>query len=100
MKLVRIIGSSRINASEARWISASGALSMLSTGAQTNTIGLVVQVGQAVSSGYTVSTLPTGVTGGRAHVTDATTCTLLGALTGGGSTVCPVFFNGSAWVGG
>jgi hypothetical protein len=51
-----------------------------------------------VTQGYTVATLPTGTTGMRAHVTDATAPTYLGALTGGGAVVCPVFYNGSAWV--
>ena len=50
---------------------------------------------------YTVATLPTAGTAGRtAYVTDATTPTFLGALTGGGSVKCPVFDNGSAWVAG
>lgn len=53
-----------------------------------------------ISKGYTVATLPAGVTGARAHVTDAVACTFMGALTGGGAVVCPVFYNGSAWVGG
>lgn len=47
---------------------------------------------------YTVATLPTGVTGDRAYVTDALAPAFLGALTGGSSTVTPVFYNGSAWV--
>lgn len=52
---------------------------------------------------YTVATLPstaaTGmVQGAEAIVTDATAPTYLGALTGGGSVVCPVFYNGTAWV--
>jgi Phage tail repeat like len=47
---------------------------------------------------YTVATLPTGVEGMRAYVTDATAPTYLGALTGGGAVKCPVFYNGSAWV--
>lgn len=50
---------------------------------------------------YTVATLPAaGVAGRRAYVTDATAPTYLGALTGGGSVVCPVFDNGTAWVAG
>ena len=50
---------------------------------------------------YTVSTLPVSpATGSEAYVSDATTCTFLGSLVGSGSTVCPVFYNGSAWVGG
>jgi hypothetical protein len=47
---------------------------------------------------YTVATLPTGITGAHAYVTDATACgTFMGAVTGGGAVVCPVFYNGSAW---
>lgn len=48
--------------------------------------------------GYTVATLPSGVVGDTAYVTDATAPTYLGALTGGGAVTCPVFYNGSAWV--
>lgn len=47
---------------------------------------------------YTVSTLPIGTIGDQAYVTDATAPTYLGALSGGGSAVCPVFYNGTAWV--
>ena len=52
---------------------------------------------------YTVATLPATaaagmVQGAHAIVTDATTPTYLGALTGGGAVVCPVFYNGTAWV--
>jgi hypothetical protein len=52
---------------------------------------------------YTVATLPATaaagmVQGAMAVVTDATTPTYLGALTGGGAVVCPVFYNGTAWV--
>ena len=50
---------------------------------------------------YTVANLPTGVpTGARATVSDATSPTFLGSLTGGGTVTCPVFYNGSAWVAG
>lgn len=52
--------------------------------------------------GYTVSGLPAGNQGDYAFVTDqSTTCAVAGAaLTGGGAVVCPVFYNGTAWVGG
>lgn len=50
------------------------------------------------TGGYTVATLPAGIIGDRAYVTDATAPTYLGALTGGGAIVCPVFKNASAWV--
>ena len=47
---------------------------------------------------YTVATLPSGTQGDTACVTDADSPTYLGALTGSGATVAPVFYNGSAWV--
>jgi len=34
----------------------------------------------------------------EAYVTDAVAPTYLGALTGGGTVVTPVFYNGTAWV--
>lgn len=71
------------------------------TGAQTQTAGLVIDGGTAVSIAYTVAGLPaTPLQGARAHVTDATAPAFLGALTGGGAVVCPVFYNGTAWVAG
>jgi hypothetical protein len=52
---------------------------------------------------YTVATLPATaaagmVQGAIAIVTDALVPTYLGALTGGGAVVTPVFYNGSAWI--
>lgn len=47
---------------------------------------------------FTVSTLPSGVEGDKAYVTDAVSPTYLGPLTGGGSIKCPVFYNGVSWV--
>lgn len=70
-----------------------------STG-QTMTTGLTIKRGQAVSHGYTVATLPTGITGGRAHVTDATAPVFMATIIGGGSAVCPVFYDGANWVAG
>ncbi len=56
-----------------------------------------------IAPGYTVATLPAAsaaLKGARAHVTDATAPSWLGALTGGGAVACPVFCNGTAWVAG
>jgi trimeric autotransporter adhesin len=47
---------------------------------------------------YTVATLPTGVQGDNAYVTDALSPTFLATVVGGGSVVCPVFYNGTNWV--
>lgn len=54
-----------------------------------------------MSASYTVSTLPACTStnaGQKTAVTDATSPTYLGALTGGGTTYAPVLCNGSAWV--
>ena len=47
---------------------------------------------------YTVDTLPDGSLGDIACFTDATAPTYLGSLTVGGIVICPVFYNGSAWI--
>ncbi len=52
---------------------------------------------------YTVATLPpNAVSGMRATVFDAVSPTFMGTLTGGGTTICPVFYSGvlSAWLAG
>lgn len=48
--------------------------------------------------GYTVATLPAGVTGDVAYVTDALAPSFLVTIVGGGSVVTPVFYNGANWV--
>jgi hypothetical protein len=50
------------------------------------------------TTGYTVANLPTGTTGVRAYVTDATATTFNSTVAGGGSNIVPVFYNGSNWV--
>jgi hypothetical protein len=47
---------------------------------------------------YTVATLPTGVQGDNAYVTDALAPTYMATVVGGGSVVTPVFYNGSSWI--
>lgn len=47
---------------------------------------------------YTVATLPTGVQGDRAYVTDATVPTYNSVLVGGGAIKVPVFRNATVWV--
>ena len=60
--------------------------------------GVVTTTAPVILKGYTVATLPTGIVGMRAYVTDATTPTYNGALVGGGAVTVPVFYNGTAWV--
>lgn len=59
--------------------------------------GLVIADAPVRMKSYTVATLPTGTTGDRAIVTDATAPAFLGALTGGGAVTCPVFYDGAGW---
>lgn len=47
--------------------------------------------------GYTVATLPAGVVGDMAYVTDATAPTYGAVAVGGGAVVTPVFYNGTNW---
>ena len=54
-----------------------------------------------VGGPYTVDSLPPATPmlhGAHTFVTDATSPTFLGALTGGGTIVCPVFCDGATWV--
>lgn len=74
------------------------------TGNALATLNLATVVASATikTGGYAVAGLPAAGTAGRkAYVTDQlTTCAVAGAaLTGGGVAVCPVFDNGTIWVG-
>ena len=57
-----------------------------------------ISKGTVKLNGYTVATLPTGVTGMLAYVTDATATTYGTTVTGGGSNVVKVFYNGTNWI--
>jgi hypothetical protein len=48
--------------------------------------------------GYTVATLPTGVVGARAYVTDALAPTFGATVVTGGAITIPVFYNGTNWI--
>jgi hypothetical protein len=64
-----------------------------------NTFAGVNSFGQApVLPTYTVSSLPAGIQGMRAQVSDATVTTFATKVVGGGSNYVPVLFNGGAWI--
>ena len=54
--------------------------------------------GTIKTNGYTVATLPTGVTGARAYVTNALAPTFGATVVGGGAVTIPVFYNGANWI--
>ena len=50
------------------------------------------------TAGYTVTTLPTGVTGMRAYVTNALAPVFGSTVVTGGAVTVPVFYNGTNWI--
>lgn len=72
---------------------ASGATSIFEVTAARGTFNVPFR-----SKAYTVATLPAGVQGDRAHVTDALAPVFLGIIAGGGAVITPVFHNGTNWV--
>jgi hypothetical protein len=73
----------------------------INSGTGCGAFGTVEAAVHALGTAYTVATLPTLTVPGFAYVSDQlTTCAGAGAaLTGGGLLKCPVFYNGSSWVG-
>jgi hypothetical protein len=60
--------------------------------------GNLYVAGTTRTLGYTVATLPTGVTGMRAYVTNALAPTFGSTVVGGGTVTIPVFYNGTNWI--
>ena len=50
------------------------------------------------TGGWTVATLPAGVTGARTYVTNALAPVWGTAVAGGGAVIVPVFYNGATWI--
>ncbi|MDR3487102.1 MAG: hypothetical protein P4M05_19620 [Bradyrhizobium sp.] len=78
-------------------ITATQQIAVYDTATQAYSLVPAVLISGAV---FTVATLPAATAalkGARAFVSDASSPTWGGALTGGSSTFCPVFCNGSAW---
>lgn len=62
-------------------------------------VGNIKASGTVQTGGYTFATLPTPATGMRAYITDGAALPVYMAnAAGGGSTVTPVFYNGSNWI--
>ena len=64
----------------------------------TNPTGKLDVAGTIKTLGYTVATLPTGVVGARAYVTDALAPTFGATVVTGGAITIPVFYNGTNWI--
>jgi hypothetical protein len=61
--------------------------------------GAIKASGTIQTGGYTFATLPTPTTGMRAYITDGAAIPVFMAnAAGGGSTVTPVFYNGTNWI--
>ena len=84
------------NGSERARIFTSGGVSIGNTtdpGATNLSVSGTINTG-----GYTVATLPTGVTGARVYVTNALAPTFGATVVGGGAVTIPVFYNGTNWI--
>lgn len=58
----------------------------------------LILAGRVRLKGFTVATLPAGVQGDKAFVTDALAPAYMVAVAGGGAVVTEVFFNGTNWI--
>jgi hypothetical protein len=64
-----------------------------------NAGGSIAASGTIKTGGYTFATLPTPTQGMRAFITDGAALPIFMAnASGGGSTVTPVFYNGTNWI--
>lgn len=64
----------------------------------TSPSGKLDVAGTIKTLGYTVATLPTGVVGARAYVTNALAPTFGATVVTGGAVTIPVFYNGTNWI--
>ena len=81
-----------------QWLSAPSAGSATQYMGLSATGHLTVNTGTTNTAGYTVATLPTGVTGMRAYVTNALAPSYGATVVGGGAVTIPVFYNGTNWI--
>ena len=90
------------NSAERMRISTAGGVSIGNTtdpGATNLSVtGTIASASTIKTAGYTVATLPTGVTGARAYVTNALAPTYGTTVVGGGAVTIPVFYNGANWI--
>jgi hypothetical protein len=62
-------------------------------------VGSIKSSGTIQTGGYTFATLPTPTTGMRAYITDgAASPAYMDNAAGGGTTVTPVFYDGTNWI--
>jgi len=97
-----ISGTVALQYGGANKLTVDGSGNVVATGSLSTSANIIAN-GVLKTGGYTVTTLnaiAAPAIGMRAYVTDATSCALNGALAGGGSVKCPVWYNGTAWVGG
>lgn len=70
---------------------------LIINGATSPTAATISTTCPVVFQRYTVTSLPSGITGARVLVTDSTVTTFGSTVAGGSTNVVPVFYTGSAW---
>jgi hypothetical protein len=94
-----VVGSTSSAVSGVAYIAGTVGIGISAPTAALDVVGSIKASGTVQTGGYTFATLPTPSAGMRAYITDgAASPVFMATAAGGGSTVTPVFYNGSAWV--
>jgi len=89
-----VVGMTGQTGSITEWRNKSAPLTML---AKVEADGSVVSTRKVRTGVFTAATLPAGVVGDRAFVSDASTQTFGAVVAGGGTIGTPVYYDGTNW---
>jgi hypothetical protein len=94
-----VVGSTSAAVSGVAYIAGTLGVGIAAPTTALDVVGTIKASGAVQTGGYTFATLPTPTTGMRAYITDGAALPLYMAnAAGGGSTVTPVFYNGTNWI--
>jgi hypothetical protein len=94
-----VVGSTSTAVSGVAYIAGTLGVGIAAPTTALDVVGSIKASGTVQTGGYTFATLPTPTTGMRAYITDGADIPLYMAnAAGGGSTVTPVFYNGTNWI--
>jgi hypothetical protein len=94
-----VVGSTSAAVSGVAYIAGTLGVGIAAPTTALDVVGSIKASGTVQTGGYTFANLPTPTTGMRAYITDGAALPLYMAnAAGGGSTVTPVFYNGTNWI--